>query len=177
VRIAFLLLSSVLLAGCSALFVTAPPATPSRSGSAPSADVEPECTTSAAAPIVDVVVAGLQAVRTGLALGASDADYVDFPISRGADIGIGATLAGVFAVSAVYGFTTTASCSDAKRDYHARRASEPELPERSFTPSRSPLPARAPAPAALECTYDAQCEGTRVCEQGRCVPYSYLPSP
>jgi hypothetical protein len=115
----------------------------------------------------------LQAVRTGLALAATDADYVDFPISRGADIGIGATLAVVFGASAVYGFSATADCEQAKRAY-ANRPSEPEHPAWSG-PARAPP--RVPAPATLECTYDAQCKDARICERGRCVPYQPAPLP
>jgi hypothetical protein len=151
----------VLLSGCSLLFVDTPPA--KHSGS-----VAPDCTTSAVAPAVDLVVAGLQTIRTGIALAADDADYADFPISRGADIGFGIGFLTLFAASAGYGFHETGKCTDMKRAAAARTAGEAEedLP---VTPTGTAAP-RA-APAALHCTHDAQCKDARVCEHGACVEY------
>lgn len=165
-RVALLCLLSLLLTGCSALFVTAPPRTTAR-------DVEPECTTSAVAPVVDTIVGALQALRTGYALSASDADYADFPISRGADAALGAVLTVAFAASAAYGFSTTSSCSDAKREFRTRPPAERAPSPPGTQPPSAPTPSK-PRPFA-ECTFDGQCAATRVCEQGRCIEYQ--PSP
>jgi len=100
------------LSGCSFLFVSPPPSNAGRAGSVRS--IEPvKCTSSKAGPVVDTVIAGLEAVRTGLALGADDSAYKDVPISHGADIGFGIGLFTLFAASAAYGYVVTGNCVDA----------------------------------------------------------------
>lgn len=158
-----------LLAGCSALFVNAPPDNVS-------GDVEPTCTTSAAAPVVDAVVASLQAIRIGFAALADDSVYRDFPISRGADIAIGAALTVAFAASAGHGFSATAECSELKARARRHRAPprEPPMPPVHAAPP-APAAIGTPPPPAADCTHDAQCEGSRICEQGSCADYSPMP--
>ena len=98
------------LPGCSFLFTTAPKSAPSPVG----ATSEPEpsnCTTSKAAPIVDTVIAGLEGVRTGLAMTADDSAYANAPFSREADIAFGVGFLALFTASAVYGFYVTGECS------------------------------------------------------------------
>jgi hypothetical protein len=155
--------------GCSALFVNAPPDEVPKG-------VEPPCTTSRAAPIVDTVIGGLQAVRTGAAALVDDSVYRDAPISREADIAIGTLLTVTFVASAVHGFGATSRCSELKSE--ARMRSEQPAPRpavfvRPAAPTRGPP--RTPPPAQTECGHDAQCGGTRICEQGRCKEFSPAP--
>jgi len=91
--------------GCSYLFVRPLPESRERR--------EGSCTTSPAAPVIDLGIAGWQFVRTLVALTASDAAYVNAPISRPADIGIGAGLLTLFGTSMVYGFSQTNKCREA----------------------------------------------------------------
>lgn len=150
------LAAALLLQGCSFLFVDAPSP---RYADAPRAQPV-VCTTSVAAPVVDTVVATFEVVRTGFALGADDADYHNYPISRGADIAIGLGLTALFAGAAAYGYVNTSKCSDLKEE--VREAPPPGMP-----------PPRMPQFHAM-CSYDAQCKGDRICEGGRCV---FPPSP
>jgi hypothetical protein len=145
-----------LLQGCSFLFVDTPPTV---HGDEPPAMRSVQCTSSVAAPVVDTVIAAFEAVRTGFALGADDADYHNYPISRGADIAIGLGLTGLFAAAAGYGYVNTSECSDLKE-----QAREPP------PPGWVPPPPRMPPPTIQTmCSYDAQCKGDRICEGGRCV--------
>src|SRR5687768_14187184 len=83
--------------GCSLLFTNGP-----GSEEAPAAEkIPPDCSTSRIPPIADTTLATFQAVRTGLAIGASDAVYDDSPMSREVDIGLGVGLVAVYAASAV----------------------------------------------------------------------------
>ena len=150
--------SVTLLPGCSWLFVEAPPAQVR-----PSEPVT--CTRGKAAPIIDSVVTGFQTVRVVYALTQSEADYKDFPISRGADIGIGLGLTVLFAASAAYGFGATASCAAAEQRALA------EAP--AVTPSGTgavPTATTATPSASAACMYDAQCAGEDRCLDGSCVP-------
>ena len=94
------------LPGCSFLFTTAP-----KHADSPAEFVSNKCTTSKAAPIVDSVLAGLEGVRTGVALAADKSAYQNAPISRGADIGLGLGFLALFGASAIYGFYVTGECS------------------------------------------------------------------
>ncbi len=133
--------------GCSFVFTRSPPEHP---------ELVPvqhpiECTSSKAAPIVDVIITGFQVVRTSLAIAADDEQYEDFPITRGADIGIGAGLAALFAVSSGYGFANTNDCARMKRA-HERRVREhptyepfsPPVPSPQASPPQQP-PTHAPS--------------------------------
>jgi len=73
-----------------------------------------ECTTGKAAPVVDTIIATLEAVRTVVALQAHNGDYAGAPINRSTDIGFGVGLTALFAVSAIYGFDRTNQCSELK---------------------------------------------------------------
>jgi hypothetical protein len=120
-------------AGCSLLFTTGPEPNAARKRH------PPDCTTSAAAPILDTVLAGLQVVRTGFAIAASDEAYANYPISREADVGFGVTFASLHLVSAVHGFSATDACIDAKRSW-ARRHSERSRRARPLPPRAAPHP-------------------------------------
>ena len=153
------------LSGCSFVFVTAPPAQHAELHSF-------QCTTSRVAPVVDTVIAGLETIRTGIAIAAKESDYQDFPISRGADIGFGVGLTTLFAAAAIYGYNVTADCEDAKE-----AAKHPaELPEAA---PWLPPPRVAPALQPSACSYDSQCKGNRICEAGRCIapPPPAVPAP
>ena len=149
------------LPGCSWLFVEAP-----RAQVTPSQPVT--CTRSKAAPIIDSVVTGLQTVRVVYALSQSEADYDDFPISRGADIGLGLGFTALFAASAVYGFSTTATCAAAEQ---RALVEPPPAPPPSALPSGATVqPTTATPSTDAACTFDAQCAGEHRCHEGSCVP-------
>lgn len=73
--------------GCSFIFVKTAPPSDGRITARPG-----RCTSSKAMPVLDTVFAGLQGVRTAYAAAAPDSVYEDpdVPLSREADIGIGA---------------------------------------------------------------------------------------
>jgi hypothetical protein len=160
----------MLLTGCSPLFITAPPPKSERV-----AGVEPKCTTSNAAPAIDTVIAGLQAIRTIVAVAADDSDYSNLPISRPADIGLGSLLTVAFAAAAGYGFSTTSSCEEAKQDFRERPIPRENVYVIPISKPRARV--RAPAPFGPECTFDAQCSNARVCENGHCVNYDPAMAP
>jgi hypothetical protein len=135
------------LPGCSFLFVSPPPSNAGYAGSVRA--IEPvRCTSSKAGPVVDTVIAGLEAVRTGVALAADDSAYKDFPISRGADIGLGIGLFSLFAASAAYGYVVTGNCVDANGGArYARPKYYRTESQDSESDSDSPP---APPPASLD---------------------------
>jgi hypothetical protein len=63
-----------------------------------------QCTTNQAAPVVDMLITGVQAVRTVIAVNETDEDYRDALITRDFDA--------AFAGSAIYGFVTTSHCRE-----------------------------------------------------------------
>lgn len=107
--------------GCSLLFVKA--REPGGGG---------RCTRSQVAPVLDSLVTVGQMVRTGYAIGAPDSAYHDAPLSREADIALGATFATVFLASAVYGFSSVDACATTKQ-----RSDESPYDDLSALPSRS----------------------------------------
>jgi len=94
-------------AGCSFLFVQAPEPAESRHGRVV------DCTSSTAAPVIDMLVMGWQIVRTVVALGATDGQYQGAPITREGDITLGLSLTALFAGSMMAGFHWTSDCRDA----------------------------------------------------------------
>jgi len=159
-----------LLQGCSWLFVDAPPA-----HRAPAGQVA--CTRSKAAPVIDTVVAAVQVGRTVFAIAQSEADYRDFPISRGADIGLGVGLTALFTASAVYGYATTSACATAQNAAAASLAAPPPLTT-AGSEAAAPSPASAPPPSTpvvapattRSCRFDAECSGDDTCRDGLCQP-------
>lgn len=141
---------------CSLMFVNGPPEGVRY--------VEPgQCTTSQGWPAFDVVLAVLEAARTGYAVTRTDADYKGSTLSRPSDIGIGAALTALTAISAGVGFSRVSDCRDAGGDGDNR----PRPPVRrrvvappSYAPPAGPAtdpsvqveppaaPAARPAPAA-----------------------------
>jgi hypothetical protein len=160
-RLLCFLACACVLQGCSYAFVNGPPDNYQQS---PVFD----CTTSKVAPVLDTLGAGYQIVRAGVAVAADENDYADYPISRGADIALGIGFATLLTASAIYGYSETLSCQDAK----AERAAPPPALE------RGPMPMTyAPVTG---CSVDTQCKGNRVCEAGRCVdppPRLVVPPP
>jgi hypothetical protein len=73
------------------------------------------CTTINVAPVLDVMIAGLQGVRLYYAATASEADYRDATLSQGADMTLTILLGSLAFASAVYGFSTTADCRAGQR--------------------------------------------------------------
>jgi len=133
------------LPGCSFLFTTAPKTVPAHAESV--SEYEPSnCTTSKAAPIVDTVIAGLEGVRTGIALAADKSVYANAPISREADIAFGLGFLALFTASAIYGFSVTGACSNLH--HHEQVVERPRESEDHETGDPNDVRARPPAPPA-----------------------------
>lgn len=98
---ALLTVLAIATSGCSLCFVT-PAAPPSKR----------ECTSSRLAPIVDSVLGGYEAVRTGYAIFGPGDVYERIGVPREADIALGAGLTAVFVGSAIYGYVKTAECDE-----------------------------------------------------------------
>jgi hypothetical protein len=139
---------------CSLMFVNGPPEHTNY--------VEPgQCTTSEGWPAFDVVIAVLEAARTGYAVTLTDADYKGSTLSRPSDIGIGAALTALAAISAGVGFSRVSDCNDAingtgytrprpplRRRVVAPPSYAPPAAEPSVEDQTPPAPAAAPAPVA-----------------------------
>jgi hypothetical protein len=132
-------------AGCSFIFVRGPPSQPRQTRVV-------DCTTSRVAPVLDTIFGGLEAVRTGVALAASDANYQNTSINRSADIGLGLAFTGLFVGSAVYGYIETGRCDDIKTKSESTESSD----EESSKSKPSSTPTTAPATSsALQTTEPA----------------------
>lgn len=103
-----------------------------------------ECTTSDGWPGFDVVLAGLEGVRTIYAITRTDADYKGSSLSRPADIGIGAALVALTAVSAGVGFSRVNACNEAITG----SSGSPRFHRRVTAPVGYAPPAAAARPAA-----------------------------
>jgi hypothetical protein len=137
-------LALLLPTSCSLMFVNGPP------NGARYAE-EGQCTTSDGWPAFDVVLSGLEGVRTGIAIAASDADYKGTSLSRPADIAIGASLVALTAISAGVGFSRVNECKEAIEagsggSYH------PRYHRRVVAPPAARSPAAAPADSSQEPT-------------------------
>lgn len=100
---------AALSSGCSLTFVTPPP--PVRPGYArPHAD----CTTSYLWPIVDSAVVAYQLAGVGYAATLDESRYRNYPISKEADMALGAAFAAAFAGSAAYGYVSAVRCRRVK---------------------------------------------------------------
>ena len=97
------LASFVLTSGCSVLSVRPPRRDRGR--------IEPTgCTTVRAAPVIDVMLATAELMRTIYALSLNDYQYRNMILSRDADIGVGVVSTALFSLSAGYGFAATDRC-------------------------------------------------------------------
>ena len=104
---ALLLCASLLLDGCSFIFVRGP-----RKDVVPGRYERGGCTTSRLAPWFDTGVAAAQGYAVVHVLGQSDAQYASAPLSREQELWllIGTTM--LHGVSAMYGFSTVARCRE-----------------------------------------------------------------
>ncbi|MES1186067.1 MAG: hypothetical protein ABUL60_19805 [Myxococcales bacterium] len=139
-----LLLSST--SGCSFIFVRTPPndgriATRVRSG---------DCTSSKLAPGFDTAFGALELVRTGMAASASNSVYdrPDAPLSREADIALGASFTALFLGSAIYGFINTSRCSRLQQGDEQDQEDASAPPSRWGTATPRATPVAEPPPAA-----------------------------
>ena len=133
------------LPGCSFLFVSPPP-----SNTGGLASEEPvKCTKGKAAPVIDTVVAGLEAARVAFALGASDSSYDSAPFSRTTDIGLGVGLVALFVTSATYGYVVTGKCVERNggaRYVRSHSSYYHDRDEQEFREERARLPPPAVRP-------------------------------
>jgi hypothetical protein len=88
------------------VFLTAPPAQPAPGFARPHVD----CTTSYLLPILDSAAAAYQLAGVAYVSTLDDARFRNYPISRQADMALGAAFAAAFAGSAVYGYVLAARC-------------------------------------------------------------------
>lgn len=122
--------------GCSLLFVTPPKADVRTQGSAEAdrrtRELEAaKCTSSRAAPVLDLLMTGFQAYRTATAVNTSESAYENAPINRDADILIGAALFATFLGSSAWGFKATARCNKLN-DVVNEESSEPSPTKRDL---------------------------------------------
>lgn len=95
-----------LCGGCSATFLTPPPAAVSPGMPRPHVD----CTRSYLLPILDTALAAYQLAGVGYVATLDDERFRNYPISRQADMALGAAFAAVFVGSAVYGYVSASRC-------------------------------------------------------------------
>jgi hypothetical protein len=102
------------------------------------------CTSSKVAPAIDAALAGLEGVRTGIALSEDDSSYQNSPISRNTDIGLGVGFAALFLASSIYGFYETGECHVTAVPEHPPEDSDP-VPQAAAPLDRHATPASPPA--------------------------------
>lgn len=109
-------------------------------------NVEPtECTTSQGWPAFDVVLAVLEAARTGYAVSQTDADYKGSSLSRPSDIAIGASLMTLAAISAGVGFNRVSDCNEAINGNGGGYRRPPPVRRRVVAPPSYAPPAGEPS--------------------------------
>lgn len=145
------------------------------------------CTESSADPVLDTLFVGVQIVRIGYAASASDEDYKDAPFNRNTDLGLGLTLGALGIASAVYGYTETSKCREAKADRYERNsapspswhrntpppapssatppppATPPPSPDGSPPPQAADAPETDAVPTARPCSIDSDCAAGELC--------------
>lgn len=101
---------AALSTSCSLTFVTPPP--PVRPGvSRPHVD----CTTSYLWPVVDTALAVYEVAGVAYVSTLDESRFRNYPISKEADMAVGAAFAAAFAGSAVYGYVSLARCRRVKQ--------------------------------------------------------------
>jgi hypothetical protein len=115
--------------GCSVAFMTPAPADAALARARPRVD----CTSSNLAPIVDSVLASYEIAGVVYASAVDESRYDGYPISREADMAIGAAFAAAFVGSAVYGYVSAAHCRRVK-DGARRDGGDTYLPGISAEP-------------------------------------------
>jgi hypothetical protein len=129
--------------GCSFIFVNGPPEHVEQ----PVAHSHADCTSGKAAPIIDSIITGYELIRTAYAATASSRSYSGAPLSREADITLGAGFAGLFLASSIYGFVSTSRCSRLKHG--------PNPDEQVTGMDEAPAPPPTPAKSSIEQQWDA----------------------
>jgi hypothetical protein len=109
-RTSLLALIGGLCSGCSAVFLTPPPAQP-----AGFARPHVDCTTSYLLPILDSAVTAYELAGVAYVSTLDDSRFRNYPISRQADMAVGAAFAAAFAGSAIYGYVSAARCRRIRR--------------------------------------------------------------
>jgi hypothetical protein len=102
-----LLMLTLATCGCSVTFMSPPPV----AGAAGVARPHVECSSSYAWPVVDSVLAAYQVAGVAYAATLDDDRYEHYPISRQADMALGAGFAALFAASATYGYIAASRCN------------------------------------------------------------------
>jgi hypothetical protein len=160
-------------ASCSALFMTKAPEP------VPVPSVPVDCTTSRAAPVLDVLGATYFVFNTLYWIGRTECTAFRTEGCSSSDMKVGGALlsvglTGLYAASAYTGFTKVTRC-EAIKELNARCMGGDGGACQKLNPSWVPPPAGqpwpvSPAPAPLEgCTKDVECKGVRICVQGTCV--------
>ena len=134
---AFLLPSSV-TTGCSFMFVDGP-----KPGDGGMAGGQPSCTTSAAWPIVDMVLTGWFLVNAVLNANKPASDFgKDGESAKSATVALGVMLTGLAGVSSGVGFSRINACQESMADPIPWRPTR--SPTRRFAPTPPPQPAPPP---------------------------------
>lgn len=122
--------------GCSFMFVDAPPSEPHLR--TPHAAVE--CTASVALPVLDVT---LGALELALGVAAAPSASQNEALSKEARTTLALSWAGIYGVSAAYGFVQTGDCRTLRREVFPE--SESRLPELESSGAGGALPERVPS--------------------------------
>jgi len=162
--------SLVPASGCSALFVRPLPENYQHMARV-------RCTRNTTAPVIDTLVAGLEAIRTAYAFGLSESDYNGMPLTRSTDILVGASFVAVYGASAAYGFYATNKCREALDDDSPRPRS-PVRPRRTIVvpapPPAEPAPPAPEVPAAASASPSP--DGAAPPPEGTTAPPEPVPS-
>jgi hypothetical protein len=135
--------TSVSLSGCSFIFTEGPP---------PNHERLPyfDCSSSAAAPVVDTIWAGLNGLGALVAAGQSDEQWKqnNNATERSTVIGVGLVWLAVSGASAIYGYQKVGACRDAKAQLLMRQSRQigPEAwpPPAGYPPAYPPPPGYPP---------------------------------
>ena len=140
-------------AACSILFVKPPPPPEARGTII-------HCTESDLAPVFDVLLGGLQAIRFMIAYSSKDSDYAGATFSRDGTMVLSAGAFAVLAGSAAVGFHSTHECREAL----ARANDDPAPRSRRRPPRVNVAPSQPPKPAEEQ---DEAALWSKVAEQAR----------
>jgi hypothetical protein len=143
--------------GCSWAFMTKPPA----AVVAPNHPVE--CTTSAAAPVLDTVCGGYF-VLNAIALGAGNYDSS----TKSGGIALSVGLVALCGLSAISGYGYSNRCENVK-DANALCMSGSMAACHELRADWRPPPGATFSPGSMGCSRDTDCKGDRICDRGACV--------
>jgi hypothetical protein len=79
-----------------------------------------DCTSSRVMPVLDTIGAGLYGVRTAVAAAVSEREFKRYGISKPTDVAVSLGVTALFTTAAIYGYTATRECADAKRGLAGR---------------------------------------------------------